>query len=208
MAEQNMSSPPCFLPVPGEPSISWKQWRNIFSTYLLAIAGDRYTPVRKQAILLHHLGAEGRRIYDDLPEIPLGTGDVHPTNVYEMSLLMLEKHLTPKLNTVFERHKFFSRVQGQDEDIMSFVATLRRLAVTCDFRDLSDSLIRDQIVRCTNNKKVKEKQLSMDPTLEENIQVARSMEHTATWMKEIEKSNTQIRDVDEKSTIGVKEVKN
>ncbi|KAJ1092682.1 hypothetical protein NDU88_005792 [Pleurodeles waltl] len=44
----------------------------------------------------------------------------------------------------------------QDEDIMSYVATLRGLAVTCDFRDLCDSLIRDQIVRCTNNKKVKE----------------------------------------------------
>ncbi|KAJ1165255.1 hypothetical protein NDU88_005683 [Pleurodeles waltl] len=115
------------------------------------IAGDRHTPVRKQAILLHHLGAEGRRIYDDLPEIPLGTGDGQPTNVYEMSLLMLEKHFTPKLNTVFERHKFFSCAQGQDEDIMSFVATRRGLAVTCDFRDLSDSLIRDQIVRCTNN---------------------------------------------------------
>ncbi|KAJ1158334.1 hypothetical protein NDU88_011025 [Pleurodeles waltl] len=63
------------------------------------------------------------------------------------------------------------------------------------------------IVRCTNNKKVKEKLLSMDPTLEESIQVARSMEHTATWMKEIEKSSGQIRDIDEKSTIEVKEVK-
>ncbi|KAJ1206774.1 hypothetical protein NDU88_002172 [Pleurodeles waltl] len=50
-----------------------------------------------------------------------------------------------------------ARVQGHDDDVMSYVAALRGLAVTCDFRDLCDSLIRDQIVRCTSNSKVKEK---------------------------------------------------
>ncbi|KAJ1154856.1 hypothetical protein NDU88_007599 [Pleurodeles waltl] len=120
-----------------------------------------------------------------------GTGDGQPSNVYEMSLLMLEKHFTPKLNTVYERHKFFSRVEGQDEDIVSYMATLRGLAVTCDFRDLCDSLIRDQIVRCTNNKKVKGKLLSMDAMLEECIQVARSLEHMATWMTKIERTNVR-----------------
>ncbi|KAJ1107194.1 hypothetical protein NDU88_004587 [Pleurodeles waltl] len=77
-------------------------------------------------------------------------------NVYEMSLQMLEKHFTPKLIVVFERRKFFSIVQAHDEDVMSYVAALRGFAVTCDFRDLCDSLMRDQIVRCTNNTKVKE----------------------------------------------------
>ncbi|KAJ1214735.1 hypothetical protein NDU88_002352 [Pleurodeles waltl] len=100
-----------------------------------------------------------------------------------------------------------ARAQGQDEDIMSYVATLRGLAVTCDFRDLYDSLIRDQIVRCTNNKKVKEKLLSMDPTLEECIQVARSMDHTATWMKEVERTNMHAKYIDERSMVEVKEVK-
>ncbi|KAJ1170592.1 hypothetical protein NDU88_002465 [Pleurodeles waltl] len=113
-------------------------------------------------------------------------GEGQPMNVYEMSLQMLEKHFTPKISVVFERHRFFSRVQGQDEDVMTYVAALRGLAVPCDFCDLCDSLIRDQIVRCTNNKKVKEKLLSIVPSLEESTHIARSMERSEAWIKEIE----------------------
>ncbi|KAJ1113199.1 hypothetical protein NDU88_001454 [Pleurodeles waltl] len=99
-----------------------------------------------------------------------------------------------------------TRVQVYDEDVMTYVAALRGLAVTCDFRDLSDSLIRDQIVRCMNNKKVKEKLLSIDPSLEECIQIARSMEHTETWMKEIE-AKSYIKDSNKENIVGVKEFK-
>ncbi|KAJ1181729.1 hypothetical protein NDU88_006931 [Pleurodeles waltl] len=157
-------------------------------------------------MLLHHLGTEGRRIYDDLPEMSLGIGDGQPANPYEMSLQMLEKHFTPKISIVFERHKLFSRVQGYDEDVLTYVAALRGLAVMCDFQNLSDSLIHDQIVRCTNSKKVKERLLSIDPSLEECIQIVRSMEHTETWMKEIEVKG-HIRDSDKENTVEVKEFK-
>ncbi|KAJ1129264.1 hypothetical protein NDU88_007635 [Pleurodeles waltl] len=87
MAEQSISTPPCFLLLPGEPTITWKRSKKCFATYLLAIGGDKYSPLRKQAILLYHLDTEGRRIYDDLPE-------------------------------------------GLDEDVMTYVAALRGLAVT------------------------------------------------------------------------------
>ncbi|KAJ1186517.1 hypothetical protein NDU88_003298 [Pleurodeles waltl] len=206
MAEQTISAPPCFLPLPGKPMILWKRWQNIFTTYLLAIGGDKYSPVRKQAILLHHLGTEGRRIYDDLPEVSLGMVEGQPMNVYEMSLPMLEKHFTPKIIIVFEWHRFFSQVQGLDEDIMTYVAALRGLAVTCDFRDLSDSLIHDQHVRCMNNKKVKEKLLATDPSLEESKHIARSMEHTEAWIKEIE-TKSYMKDSNKETTVEVKEFK-
>ncbi|KAJ1200459.1 hypothetical protein NDU88_004283 [Pleurodeles waltl] len=133
-------------------------------------------------------------------------GDGQPANPYEMSLQMLETHFAPKISIVFERHKFFSRIQGYDEDVLTYVAALRGLAVTCYFQNLSDSLIRDQIVRCTNSKKVKERLLSIDPSLEECIQIVRSMEHTETWMKEIE-VKSHMRDSDKENTVEVKEFK-
>ncbi|KAJ1194109.1 hypothetical protein NDU88_003404 [Pleurodeles waltl] len=133
-------------------------------------------------------------------------GDGQPANPYELSLQMLETHFTPKISIVFEQHKFFSGVQGYDEDVLTYVAALRGLAVTCDFQNLSDSLIRDQIVRCTNSKKVKERLLSIYPSLEECIQIVRSMEHTESWMKEIE-VKSHIRDSDKKNTVEVKEFK-
>ncbi|KAJ1186028.1 hypothetical protein NDU88_002813 [Pleurodeles waltl] len=136
----------------------------------------------------------------------LGMGDGQPANPYDMFLQMLETHFTPKISIVFEQHKFFSRVHGYDEDVLTYVAALRGLAVTCDFQNLNDSLIRDQIVRCTNSKKVKERLLSIDPSLEECIQIVRSMEHTETWMKEIE-VKSHVRDSDKENTVEVKEFK-
>lgn len=91
-----------------------------------------------------------------------------------------------KVNTVLERHKFFCRIQKPDEDIASYVAALRGLSLTCCFENLTDSLIRDQIVRCTNNKRVREKLLIKDPTLEEAIQIAKGLEHTDLWIREME----------------------
>ncbi|KAJ1100013.1 hypothetical protein NDU88_005103 [Pleurodeles waltl] len=98
-------------------------------------------------------------------------------------------------------------LEGHDEDIMSFVAALRGLAVTCDFRDLGDSLIRDQIVRCANNKKIREKLLSIDPSLEESIQIARSMEHTEAWMREIDITKNCMKDFHKERTVEVNEFK-
>ncbi|KAJ1110440.1 hypothetical protein NDU88_007791 [Pleurodeles waltl] len=186
-----MSSPPLFLATPGEPPIPWKQWKKVFSTYLLAIGGDRCRPIRRQAILLHHLGIEGRRIYEDLPEVSLGMGDGQPSNLFEMSLQMLDLQFTPKTNLVLERHKFFSRMQNAEKDIASYVATLRGLPLSCCFEQLSDSLIRDQIVRCAYNKKIREKLLMKDPNLEEAIQVAKRMENTAVWLLEMDDSNKE-----------------
>ncbi|KAJ1129355.1 hypothetical protein NDU88_007726 [Pleurodeles waltl] len=154
----------------------------------MAIGGDRYGPVRRQAIL-HHLGIEGRRIYEDLPVVSLGMGEGQPTNAFEMSMQMLDIQFTPKTNLVLECHKFISRMQKADEDIASYGETLRGLALSCRFEQLSDSLIRDQIVRCTFGKKIREKLLMKDPSLEEAIQIAKRMEHTAVWLQEMDESN-------------------
>ncbi|KAJ1198520.1 hypothetical protein NDU88_002360 [Pleurodeles waltl] len=113
-------------------------------------------------------------------------GDCQPTNVFDMSIQMLDTQFTPKNNLVLQRHKFFSRVQRGDEDIASYVASLRGLALSCDFDQLLDSLIRDQLVRCAYDKKIREKLLMKDPNLEEAIQIAKRMENTAIWLQEIE----------------------
>lgn len=90
MSDQGLSAPPSFLPTPGEPVILWKDWKKLFLTYILATGADKHGPVRKQAILLHNLGVEGRRLYENLPEVSLGVGDGEPSNVYDMTMKMLD----------------------------------------------------------------------------------------------------------------------
>ncbi|KAJ1187721.1 hypothetical protein NDU88_004491 [Pleurodeles waltl] len=125
---------------------------------------------------------------------------------------MLDLQFTPKTNLVLERHKFFLRMQNPEEDMASYVATLRGLALSCRFEQLSDSLIRDQIVRCAYNKKIREKLLMKDPNLDEAVQITKAMEHTAVWLQEMDGLNregkqnvvNEIRDKSKLSTGGMK----
>ncbi|KAJ1150697.1 hypothetical protein NDU88_003487 [Pleurodeles waltl] len=102
-----------------------------------------------------------------------------------MSVAILAAHFESKLNVVLERHTFFARSQGKSENVGNFVAALRTLARTCDFGDITDSLIRDQLVRCANNKRVQEKLLMKKPDLKEAIAIVEGMESTSNWIKEM-----------------------
>ncbi|KAJ1124182.1 hypothetical protein NDU88_002643, partial [Pleurodeles waltl] len=105
-------------------------------------------------------------------------------------------HFGHKVNIVLERHRFFSRVQAKDEKVGTYIASLRGLAQTCDFGELEDSLIRDQLVRCTNNLRVQEKLLTYNPTLKEAVDMARGIEHTVECMREI-KNTPEVEGVKE-----------
>ena len=49
-------------------------------------------------------------------------------------------------NEIYERNRFNKRDQEAGESIESYVATLRSLAKSCNYCELTDSLIRDRIV--------------------------------------------------------------
>ena len=46
----------------------------------------------------------------------------------------------------YERYVFFKRYQFESENIECYYAELRKLARTCEFKDLKDSLITDRII--------------------------------------------------------------
>lgn len=74
-------------------------WMRIFKNYLLVInaTGNAWPEARRRATLLHCLGAEGQRTFYSLPD----TGDT-----FDSAVAALEKHYTPKVNVVVERHAF------------------------------------------------------------------------------------------------------
>ena len=58
----------------------------------------------------------------------------------------LKNYYKPKINVVYERYKFYSRVQKQDESISDFVKEIKTLAHTCDFGDSLTLMLRDRFV--------------------------------------------------------------
>ncbi|KAJ1132943.1 hypothetical protein NDU88_011244 [Pleurodeles waltl] len=185
MATPTMSQPPPFLSDKGEPILPWKRCKNLFDSYLIAIGGEKFSPARKQAVLLHNLGIEGRNIYDCLETLPIGGAEGESRDIYDMYVTMLAAHFESKLNVVLERLTFFARSQGKSESVGNVVAALRTPGCTCDFGDITDSLICDQLVRCTNNKRVQEKLLTKNPDLREAIAIVEGMESTNNWIKEM-----------------------
>ncbi|KAJ1101245.1 hypothetical protein NDU88_006317 [Pleurodeles waltl] len=155
---------------------------------------------RKLAILKHCLGVEGRKVLKTLPLQDTQGGDSdQEDDVFENAIKALEENYGKKVNIVVERHRFFSCAQKQDETIDQFVNSPRRLAISCKFRDLNDEIIRDQFINRVKEVKIQEKLLSLkNPTLDKTVEVARHMESTSRYVKELNNTNS----TNEQNTVG------
>ena len=68
------------------------------------------------------------------------------TESYKIVKEKFESHFIPKRNVIFECAMFNSRIQGPEEPVDHFVTALYSLLKHCDYGDLKDEMIRDQIV--------------------------------------------------------------
>ena len=173
----NVPFPSFFLPTPGEPSVPFKTWRQIFENYLLVIgaSGNAWPVARRRAVLLHCLGTEGQRLFYSFPN----TG-----TTYESAMSALEAYFVPKTYTVAERHAFRQRKQLQHETVLQYVTALRERASTCDFGDRADEVIRDQLVEHLRNPRIRER-LLMDSAL--------TLERAMTTATQIEAATEQAK---------------
>lgn len=158
------------MPCPGEPAIPFTTWQKMFDNYMLVIAasGDGWPDARKRAVLLHALGTEGQRLFYTLPN----AGDT-----YDTAIAALKEHFVPKVNVIAERHKFRQRAQRTDETVNQFLASLRELAATCDFGNMEEQMLRDQLIERVANIRIRDRLLlEPDLTLAKAITLAQQIE--------------------------------
>ena len=139
-----LKQPNSFLDKPGPITMPWKTCVAQFENYLVASGGTNYPVARKKALLLHCLGKEGQRVFQNLPDHdnpPAGASE------YDKALLVLEKHFGLKINVVAERYKFRQRAQSPGETAQDYVASLWELAVTCNFGAMHDEKNQGPISR-------------------------------------------------------------
>ena len=154
--------PAPFMPCPGEPAIAFTTWLKMFENYMLVInaTGDSWPDARKLAVLLHALGTEGQRLFYALPD----TGDT-----YAAAVEGLKKHFVPKVNVIAERHKFRQRAQRPDETVNEFLAALRQLAAACEFGNMEEQMLRDQLIERVANTRIRDRLL-----LESDLNLAKA----------------------------------
>ena len=95
-----------------------------------------------------------------------------------------EKYCSPKSNLTYERHQFNIRNQNEGESIDSYVTDLRILSKSCEFGDLTDSLIKDRLVCGVKQDTVRSRLLwETDLTLQKAIDICRAAETSTQQLK-------------------------
>ena len=111
-----------------------------------------------------------------------------------------EAYCSPKRNTTYERHKFFTLMQKPDETIDQYVTELRTKAKNCEFGDLTESLIRDRIICGVPDDNLRERLLRVqDLNLEAAVRMCRATETTKERMKEIKMEEKEVHAVKSKN---------
>ena len=119
---------PEFLPFPGEPTLKWNTWFQMFEDHLVCQGFERTSDARKLAFLGSNLGSEGYRICS---EVCKGADSFHDT------VAKLEARFAPKATQICLRSHFFSSSQQQSD--ASQTLETRNETDDCRFRNSSPS---------------------------------------------------------------------
>ena len=88
-----------------------------------------------------------------------------------------ESYFEKRRNTIYERPRFNSHTQRENESVEEFIADLYRLAKNCGYGTLHDELVRDRtVVGIRDSKLSKELQLEAELTLDSCITKVRQSE--------------------------------
>ena len=119
----------------------------------------------------------------------------------DVILARLEQYCIDEVNESFERYNFNKRDQEPHESIDAYVSSLRRLAKTCNYGQLTDSLIRDRIIAGIRDNTARKKLLQTQKlTLKQSIDIVRSFEVAGEQLKQMS-TPEEVRLLHRKTTV-------
>ncbi len=184
----------------GNIDANWKSFKQRFSLYMTAIGADTKSDGRKVALLLTCTGQQAIDVYNtfDLPDEVVITParDSVPAVIrgpkYETVLGRFDAYCAPRTNETYERYIFRCRRQGEGETFDAFVTDLKLKSRTCNYGDLSEGLIRDQVVYGIRSDKLRERLLrEADLTLTKAVELCKASELSQLHMTAFTGSETQ-----------------
>ena len=150
----------------------WTRWQKTFVTYFQACELSKKGKKVQVSILLHVAGTDAQEIHEQFQFDEDGDKD----DVTKI-LAKFEEYCRPRKNVVYERYKFWSRDQIDDEPVDKWVKDLRIMAVNCEFNEQEDYMIRDKIVFGIRDGRVKERMLrESDLSMQKALDICRAAE--------------------------------
>src|SRR5664279_3826559 len=163
----------------------WKRWSDRFDN--LVVAMNVTNNNRKKALLLHLAGEAVFDIFEGLV-LPDIADDADPavTNAYTVAKGALDNHFNPKKNVEFERYTFRSSKQQSGEGIDAHHERLRSLSKYCEFPNV-DAEIKSHVIQTCKSSRLRRRALTDAAlTLQQLIDLGRSMEMSERHTKLIE----------------------
>ncbi len=98
------------------------------------------------------------------------------TKTYTQLAAILKVHYAPKKLVIAEQYCFHNCVEKEGESVSEFVANLKRVASTCNFRAYFNEALQHQLVCGLRIANVKKKLLADDYTFDSALKVALGIE--------------------------------
>ncbi|CAI5694547.1 unnamed protein product [Oreochromis niloticus] len=152
-----------------ESTEQWSSYTERFGYFVAAndVQDDKWVP-----IFLSVIGPKTFNLLRSLLQ-PAKPGNKSFTEIVDT----LTKHFSPKPLVIAERFRFHKRNQEEGESVTMFVASLRKLAEHCEFKDVLNDTLRDRLVCGLRNEAAQKKLLTeSDLTLEKAINISVTME--------------------------------
>ncbi|KAJ1213244.1 hypothetical protein NDU88_000882 [Pleurodeles waltl] len=126
-------------------------------------------------------------VFRTLPPVLIQDQTDGEVDVFKEALMRLEKRFKPTASLALNRFKFYTRALHSDETFDEFLTALRGLSIHCNFGDMTDEMIRDQIIVHVKSRKIQEHLWVMrDPKLEDVISTAKALEQSEKWMRSVQ----------------------
>ena len=192
-----MLNAPSPLSLTGNVAENWRRFKQRFELYRLASGASIRGNNHQVPLLLHVMGEDALEVYNSFT-----WDNADDRNKYDPVIAKFDSYCTPKKNIVLERFHFNNASQGEQEEFDRFVTRLKNLAASCEFNDLKDAMIRDNIVVGIKNKAVQERLLrETDLTLEQAISIAKTSEVTKQHLQQLHEAPTVSEVVKKKTPV-------
>jgi len=133
--------PPAPLKLGGDIAADWKRFESEWDNYEIVSDLTDVSDKKRAAVFLACVGTAAHRVFRtskfDDPDDRANVDKIKEA---------FKRHCIGEANVTYERFLFHQRVQQPGESFDDFLADVRKMASTCEFEGLEDSLIRDRIV--------------------------------------------------------------
>ncbi|HSN23082.1 MAG TPA: hypothetical protein VLS45_02740 [Methylomicrobium sp.] len=159
----------------------WRRFREQFENYELASDLSEASQEKRAAVFLTCIGNDAYDVYRAMEFAEEGD-----RKKLDKIITAFEKFCVGAVNVTYERYVFNRRTQDSNERFDVFLGEIRRLARSCEFAAVEESMIRDRIVVGIHDDATRHKLLQVrDLTLAKAIDICKASEAARKQMKAI-----------------------